>query len=101
MLQVRCANKSHDDYIYIEEHLLLSEALGKMSRMAEYINEMQRVYEQHGDLFVRVQKELDEKNEVNFFPVLYCNASYNADAERTDVDSGIERIDHVWRGTLA
>ena len=37
------------------EHAQISEALGKMEKVAEYINEMQRIYEEYGDTFAAIQ----------------------------------------------
>jgi len=39
------------------EFLQISEALTKMERVAEYINEMQRIYEEHGDTFESLQQK--------------------------------------------
>uniref|UniRef100_A0A915L2E6 Uncharacterized protein n=1 Tax=Romanomermis culicivorax TaxID=13658 RepID=A0A915L2E6_ROMCU len=37
------------------ENVQISDALDKMEKVAEYINEMQRVYEEYGDLFSKIQ----------------------------------------------
>jgi nitrogenase subunit NifH len=36
------------------EHMQISQALLKMEQLAEYMNEMQRVYEEYGALFARI-----------------------------------------------
>jgi len=36
------------------EHAQISDALQQMEKVAEYINEMQRVYEKYGEVFARI-----------------------------------------------
>lgn len=45
--------------------LELAEALTKMEKVAEYINEMQRVYEEYGAVFNQIQSQCQQSRDVS------------------------------------